>query len=111
MSHALEGQYYCKNHQGNHSHYADHNCDLCKALTKLTMIRRIAGGDWGINPNTSMQEIFKLAISEFTLAEVSEPIVTTIQLRCIECGEKNEVDSNTTAYVCEKCARIREESK
>lgn len=35
MSNALKGQHYCKNHQGNHSHYAKHNCDLCKALERI----------------------------------------------------------------------------
>lgn len=31
MREALEGQHYCKKHQGNHSHYAEENCALCKA--------------------------------------------------------------------------------
>ncbi len=29
MSQALPGMHYCKNHQGNHSHYAEHNCEVC----------------------------------------------------------------------------------
>ena len=30
MSKALPGEHYCKKHQGNHSHYAEHNCTVCK---------------------------------------------------------------------------------
>jgi hypothetical protein len=31
MSEALPGSHYCEKHQGNHSHYAPENCDLCRA--------------------------------------------------------------------------------
>jgi hypothetical protein len=40
MSQALPGNHYCTKHQGNHSHYAEHNCDLCQArdaLERLTL--------------------------------------------------------------------------
>jgi len=30
MSKALPGSHYCLAHQGNHSHYATHNCTVCK---------------------------------------------------------------------------------
>lgn len=30
MSKALEGEHYCIKHQGNHSHYAEENCTVCK---------------------------------------------------------------------------------
>lgn len=29
MSNALPGNHYCDQHQGNHSHYATHNCEYC----------------------------------------------------------------------------------
>ena len=29
---ALSGEHYCERHQGNHSHYAEHNCAVCKAV-------------------------------------------------------------------------------
>jgi hypothetical protein len=35
MSDALPGRHYCEEHQGNHSHYASENCDLCKALATI----------------------------------------------------------------------------
>lgn len=35
MSEALPGNHYCVAHQGNHSHYDAHNCDLCKALAMI----------------------------------------------------------------------------
>ena len=30
MSQARPGEHYCKEHQGNHSHYAKENCALCR---------------------------------------------------------------------------------
>jgi len=33
MSSPLPGMQYCEKHQGNHAYYAEHNCDLCKALS------------------------------------------------------------------------------
>lgn len=29
MSRALKGSHYCIRHQGNHSHYAEDNCEVC----------------------------------------------------------------------------------
>ena len=34
MSKSLPGESYCVKHQGDHSHYAEHNCTVCR-LTKL----------------------------------------------------------------------------
>jgi len=34
MSKALGGSHLCFSHQGNHSHYASHNCELCVALAR-----------------------------------------------------------------------------
>lgn len=31
----LPGQHYCKAHQGNDSHYAEHNCTVCVLLNTL----------------------------------------------------------------------------
>jgi hypothetical protein len=42
MSKALSGAHYCVAHQGNHSHYAEHNCELCVAhaeVERLTLER------------------------------------------------------------------------
>jgi len=36
MSDALPGEHYCENHQGNHSHYASHNCTVCKLEAQKT---------------------------------------------------------------------------
>jgi hypothetical protein len=30
MTPALPGEHLCVAHQGNHSHYAEHNCVICK---------------------------------------------------------------------------------
>lgn len=35
MSQALEGGHYCEKHQGNRSHYAEHNCIVCKLQAAL----------------------------------------------------------------------------
>lgn len=32
---ALMGSHYCREHQGNHSHYDPHNCELCMAHNKI----------------------------------------------------------------------------
>ena len=34
MSRALPGENYCAAHQGNHSHYAEHNCALCRMIAQ-----------------------------------------------------------------------------
>ena len=39
MSKALPGEHYCKNHQGNHSHYAPHNCTVCTQATEIERLR------------------------------------------------------------------------
>ena len=31
----LTGSHYCSKHQGNHSHYAEENCELCKAQAEI----------------------------------------------------------------------------
>lgn len=35
MSPALIGEHYCVKHQGNHSHYAEHNCVVCNLRAQL----------------------------------------------------------------------------
>jgi len=35
MGSALPGSHYCKNHQGNGSHYSTQNCHLCYALARI----------------------------------------------------------------------------
>jgi hypothetical protein len=39
MSKALPGGHYCEDHQGNHSHYAKHNCRVCILETELADLR------------------------------------------------------------------------
>jgi len=34
MSKTLAGEQYCLAHQGNHSHYAEHNCTVCLLLAE-----------------------------------------------------------------------------
>lgn len=36
MGQALPGENYCEDHQGNHSHYAPHNCTVCGLTTLLS---------------------------------------------------------------------------
>lgn len=38
MSAALPGNHYCAAHQGNYSHYATHNCELCDALASKNIL-------------------------------------------------------------------------
>ncbi len=40
MSKALPGENYCAMHQGNHSHYAEHNCTVCKLQAQLTLLKQ-----------------------------------------------------------------------
>lgn len=35
MSQSLPGVPYCEKHQGNHSHYAEENCELCIANQRI----------------------------------------------------------------------------
>lgn len=35
MGKALPGENYCLAHQGNHSHYAEDNCTVCKLKRRL----------------------------------------------------------------------------
>jgi len=49
MSQALPGRHYCATHQGNHSHYDESNCELCRAQRERdearAALRMIADGD------------------------------------------------------------------
>jgi hypothetical protein len=47
MSKALPGEHYCLLHQGNHSHYATHNCTVCKLQA---LAHRVAE----LNPNAGV---------------------------------------------------------
>lgn len=42
MPKALEGENYCAAHQGNHSHYAPHNCALCTARAAIKPREEVA---------------------------------------------------------------------
>ncbi|MFA5135303.1 MAG: hypothetical protein WC505_05995 [Patescibacteria group bacterium] len=42
MKSALPGNHYCAKHQGNTSHYAEQNCDLCKAEAEAKHQRELA---------------------------------------------------------------------
>lgn len=42
MSQALPGGHYCATHQGNHSHYDESNCELCRAQRERDEARAIA---------------------------------------------------------------------
>ena len=58
MSQALEGEHYCQKHQGNHSHYADHNCTVCKLETELAEVKALAQAvveDANIEPDTGWE--------------------------------------------------------
>lgn len=44
MSKALPGEHYCLLHQGNHSHYATHNCTVCNLRNLAERVARL-------NPN------------------------------------------------------------
>lgn len=39
MSAVLPGMHYCRIHQGNHSHYAEHNCAVCAMVATLSVVR------------------------------------------------------------------------
>ena len=39
MSKALPGEHYCLAHQGNHSHYDEKNCTVCRLRTELAEAR------------------------------------------------------------------------
>lgn len=41
MSKALEGMPYCKEHQGNYSHYAAENCEVCRLRAEVASLSRI----------------------------------------------------------------------
>ena len=42
MGRALPGGHYCATHQGNHSHYDESNCELCRAQRERDGARAIA---------------------------------------------------------------------
>ncbi len=39
MTKALPGEHLCVAHQGNHSHYAEHNCTICKLIAENAVLR------------------------------------------------------------------------
>jgi len=40
MSRALKGEHLCLQHQGNHSHYAEENCVICKQEKRIAELER-----------------------------------------------------------------------
>ena len=51
MSKALPGAHYCVAHQGNHSHYAEHNCELCVARAEVERLSDLHKYDrWNFEP-------------------------------------------------------------
>lgn len=40
MSSALPGSHFCINHQGNHSHYAKENCEVCTLQKEISALRK-----------------------------------------------------------------------
>lgn len=40
MSQPLPGMHYCKEHQGNHSHYAEQNCEVCKLKAEIVLLKK-----------------------------------------------------------------------
>jgi hypothetical protein len=45
---ALPGSHYCKAHQGNHSHYATSNCELCTALAEVERLRAMIASAFAV---------------------------------------------------------------
>jgi len=41
MNNPLSGEHYCEQHQGNHSHYAQHNCKVCKQQAEISRLREL----------------------------------------------------------------------
>ncbi len=39
MSSALQGEHYCKVHQGNHAHYESTNCSVCNLRAEVVQLR------------------------------------------------------------------------
>lgn len=42
MSAAMAGEHLCKKHQGNHSHYDEQNCTICKLQTMCEELEKSA---------------------------------------------------------------------
>ena len=41
MSRALKGEHLCLQHQGNHSHYAEENCVICKQEKRIAELEQV----------------------------------------------------------------------
>lgn len=41
MSGTLPGSHLCIKHQGNHSHYAESNCEVCRGIAALQLLHEI----------------------------------------------------------------------
>lgn len=41
MSDALSGAHLCLKHQGNHSHYAESNCEICRGIAALRLLHEV----------------------------------------------------------------------
>jgi len=76
MGKALEGEHYCKDHQGNHSHYDKHNCIVCKQAEEITRLR--AELEQAALPNEQGTNRYGLDVAYFRNAinrELNRPLV------------------------------------
>lgn len=74
----LLGQHYCKAHQGNHSHYDQDNCTVCRLVHALrTMITAVTPSDPEQFPGQDREYLERVALprarSAIESAEVLRP--------------------------------------
>lgn len=71
MSTALPGEHYCFLHQGNHSHYATHNCTVCKLTRELAEAQA---------DQSAWQDAWVKSQAELTALKASRPNVEETML-------------------------------
>ena len=75
MSKALPGENYCKDHQGNYSHYAPHNCTVCKQQAEIKRLKaEVERGEGRVMTRDEFREalfaLIKTAIENLPIQDV-----------------------------------------
>ena len=81
MSQALPGTHLCLAHQGNHSHYAPHNCEICKLQeqveTATKALRRLSAA--ALARDATMGDQCALLAAKAELADANKQAMEAIK--------------------------------
>jgi hypothetical protein len=105
MSRALPGTHLCLAHQGNHSHYAPHNCEICKLEAQRDKLLKM------LNAYQSAWDAkdLKAQLMRISAEEAPQPAAEKTRAQCPDCGGGLMIEQflDPTADMVKDAARYR----